>query len=166
MNRLLRNGLGAALSLTLAALTASDARAQQPGSASAAAWYSYVPGEGWVSYAPASAPVVSPAALAVAVASTPTTIAGGWAGYAPAQAWAGYVAASNAGSWTPLESSRPLSVTQDGRLVLPADGSRRHAANLFVNHNRPELALSYPAYHEAGTGRPVPLAKPWLPLQP
>jgi hypothetical protein len=53
------------------------------------------------------------------------------------------------------------------RRVLPAsDGSRRRASNWFVNGNVPQLAYTLPAYREYGSGRTIPLIKPWLPPPP
>lgn len=165
--------LAAGLALVfLAGMVAPEARAQQalaprpatPG----AGWYGFVPGRGWVGYAPASTPMTS--SNAVGSRPTPGSYGGtpspatapppaaGWAGYAPASAWAGYAPAS-----APISPAvRPA----QGRVALPADGSRRRAAGLFVNRDTPGLSYTAPAYREYGTGRPVPLAKPWLPPSP
>jgi hypothetical protein len=128
----------------------------QPGAAGPG-WYSYVPGRGWVNYAPASAPPVTSAAPTAPVAASP--VPPGWAGYSPATGWTGYAPASS--PTFPGPAVRP-----PRRRVLPADGSRRRAANQAVNHIAPELSYTIPAYREMGTGRNVPLAKPWLPPSP
>ena len=147
--------------LVTAGVAVSEARAQQPAAAPAAqpgtAWYQYVPGRGWVGYAPPSAPAVSSISPGSTASTTPTP-APGWAGYAPGPAWLGYA---------PASSPRAV-VVQPGRRwgILPGDGSRRRAAGLFVNGDNPSLSYTLPAYHEMGTGRPVPLAKPWLPPSP
>jgi len=153
--------IGWALALTGLALPESHAQqvaapptAGTPASGSAG-WYGYVPGQGWVRYAPPSAPVVSPGtAVASPYPATAVPPPPGWAGYAPASAWAGYAPASSP-------------VTPAVRLrALPADGSRRRAANRVVNGNAPQLSYTLPAYREFGTGRNIPLAKPWLPPSP
>jgi hypothetical protein len=48
----------------------------------------------------------------------------------------------------------------------PPDEARRYAANLAVNHNQSQYTNLIPWYREYGTGRKVPLAKPWLPASP
>lgn len=117
-------------------------------------WYGYVPGQGWVSYVPPSAPAVAPAAPS---ARTAVPVAPGWAGYAPATGWAGYAPASS--PYYPAPAVR-------APRTLPADGSRRRAAHVAVNNIAPQLAYALPAYREYGSGRNVPLAKPWLPASP
>jgi len=155
-----RNALaaaGCALALAVApGPLAPEARAQQPvAPPSGPGWYGYVPGRGWVAYAPnsPSAPVSGTAATSVP-ASPP---ASGWYGYAPAAGWTGYAPASS----PIVPAVRPAP-----RRVLPADGSRRRAANSAVNHIAPQLSYTIPAHREYGTGRPIPLAKPWLPPSP
>jgi len=152
---------------------AQQAAAPRPASAPAPApagtgWYGYVPGQGWVRYVPPSTPAVSPGAAGArsassyAGATTPpaagTAPAPGWAGYNPGPAWMGYAPAS--------AGVRPAVRPAPSWGALPADGSRRRAANRFVNGNAPALSYTLPAYREYGTGRNIPLAKPWLPASP
>jgi hypothetical protein len=139
MNSLFRMGLGALLSLTL--LAVSEARAQQVVSPAGGSttWYSYVPGRGWVGYNPGSAPAIASRSLA---STTTPSAAPGWVGYTPASA----------------RLSPPV--------VLPSGYANRRAASMFVNRSTPRYASSLPAYSESGTGRHVPMIKPWLPLQP
>ncbi len=158
----------AAAGLALALLTGvapSGARAQQPMPSRPAAgpgWYGYVPGQGWVGYAPGSAPVARPGASSYRIAPPGPGGAAppppGWQGYSPGSAWEGYAPAS--------APRTPVVRTMPRRGAIPADGSRRRAANLVVNGNAPELLYTLPAYREYGTGRNVPLAKPWLPASP
>jgi hypothetical protein len=152
---------GWAVALLLAGLTAGEARAQSPvapqPAPAAPGWSTYVPGRGWVGYTPPSAPVMVPSYRAPA-AATVSTVPPGWAGYAPARAWYGYA---------PASSTLPTTVrVNPAGGLLPFDGSRRRAANRFVNGNAPQLSYTLPSYREFGSGRPVPLAKPWLPGSP
>ena len=150
--------LGCALALWLGSMP-SGVRAQQPVAPPAAAtgsgWYGYVPGRGWVVYAPPSSPApgAAPAAPRAPLPSPPP----GWAGYAPATAWTGYAPAS-----APISPA----VRPQYRRVYPPGPLRRSAANLAVNHIAPGLSYAIPSYREYGTGRNVPLAKPWLPPSP
>lgn len=144
--------------LTLAIVAGpAESRAQAPTPPPRASWYAYVPGRGWVGYAPPSAPAAAPA-VRYAPAPAPVAPAGtpaGWAGYAPATAWAGYA---------PASSTRSPAVRTPGS--IPPGPQRRVAANRFVNGNAPGLSYTLPSYREYGSGRSVPLAKPWLPASP
>lgn len=138
-------------------LVAGTAEAQQPAAAATApatpGWYSYVPGQGWVGYTPASAPPV--VSTGTAPAPPAANVAPGWYGYAPASAWAGYAPASAGGA--------PAVRMQPRNFVYPYGPQRRWAANEAVNGNRPDLVYTLPSYREYGSGRQVPLSKPWLP---
>lgn len=163
--------IGCALAL-LSGVASQESLAQQAAAPATApggtGWYGYVPGQGWVSYAPPSTPVPSPgtatygtapgypgATTSTAPAAAP---ARGWAGYNPGPAWLGYAPASAgtpvvvrpAPSWTPL----------------PSGTMRRRAAHEFVNGNATQYSHALRSYREMGTGRNVPLAKPWLPPSP
>jgi hypothetical protein len=46
---------------------------------------------------------------------------------------------------------------------IPPGVLRRRAANQFVNHDAPQLAYTMRSYREYGSGRNVPVIKPWLP---
>jgi len=151
---ILATAAGPVLAL-LAGLGPNEARAQQPAATPAGpGWSGYVPGRGWVTYAPASAP---PATSAAAAPRAAAPVAPGWAGYAPSTAWSYY---------SPPSSTTARPVRTAPRRVLPADGSRRRAANRAVNRIAPELSYTIPAYREYGSGRNIPLAKPWLPASP
>jgi len=152
--------IGCVLTL-LAGVGPTVARAQQPvappANAAEPGWYGYIPGQGWVSYAPSSSPstVTSPPAPAPATPTAP--VPPGWLGYSPATGWVGYAPAS-----APIVPA----VTRATTRIYPPGPARRRSANLAVNHIAPRLAYAIPAYREYGTGRDVPLAKPWLPPSP
>jgi hypothetical protein len=110
--------------------------------------------------AQASAPAQTPAANTDGSTAAPAaaTVPPGWTGYAPATAWVGYAPASAAVS-PPIyaAAARPAR-------TIPPGPARRAAAVRFVNGNAPDLAYTLPAYREFGTGRAVPMAKPWVPM--
>lgn len=155
-----RLAAGGMLALLVAGTTPREVLAQPPASGAPVTaqpgWYGYVPGQGWAAYAPPSAPAVAPGA---ATSPAPTPVAPGWAGYSPATGWTGYAPAS-----TPNYSG-PVVRAPESR-ILPPGASRRRAAHLAVNQIRPDLAYTLPAYREYGSGRRVPVPKPWLPGSP
>lgn len=144
----------------LAGFGARDARAQadvtsQP-SPAVPGWYSYDPARGWVRYAAPSAPMVTSSAPSANVVATPPP---GWSGYAPANGWVGYAPASS-----PSYPNSPVRVPR--RQMSSSDGSLQRAANQAVNRIAPQYSFAIPAYREYGSGRNIPLAKPWLPPSP
>jgi hypothetical protein len=109
-----------------------------------AAWGAYQPASPWTGYAPGYgwvgyAPTASarPPAPSGWTYSTPPNA---WTGYAPQTAWTGYV-------------------PQGGWVVTPR---RSDASRGYGTVNGRVTA----AYREFGSGRPVPLHKPWLPGSP
>lgn len=156
MSRYVRNGgapgaLLAGWAVIIAFGAASTpARAQQSGPARPAS-----PAASWYGYAPASAPSAMPSAATPRTTSNALAPIGtGWAGYAPAAAWVGYAPAS-----------APVAVVirpAPRRVVLAPGPARRRAASEFVNHNAPQYSYALASYKEFGSGRNIPLAKPWL----
>jgi hypothetical protein len=136
-----------------------EVRAQQlagpPTGALRPAWSGYTPAGAWVLYGPPSAPAgISGAATSPTPGPTPIP---GWAGYSPATGWTGYAPASS--PILPAVRPQPL------RAPAPNE-PRRYAANLAVNHNAPQFISFIPWYREYGSGRRIPLSKPWLPASP
>jgi len=153
------HSLAGVLALAVALGTGGGVRAQVPGSGwtqpNSSVWNRYAPSEIWLRYAPGystiyatpTRSIVSPRATSVVV--TPGagwqgyTAGTAWQGYAPATAWVGYRPAPN----------RP------GELYSFRAGDRGI-------YNDRVVAIAPTAYREFGTGRRIPLSKPWLPNSP
>jgi hypothetical protein len=115
---------------------------------SGTSWYGYTPASPWVAYAPNgwtgySAPAAAPRYVA------PAPSAGAWAGYYP-NAWYVYNPGVAWQGYAPAVTTAP-------RVVQPL------AASPSIT---PHYGRIGNTYREFGTGRSVPLHKPWLPGSP
>lgn|GEM_PF-5491413 len=140
---------------SVAPSAAGTAAVAQPGTAEPG-WYGYIPGRGWVRYA--TAPASPVASNASRTSGTTSPAPSGWAGYSPATGWTGYAPASS--------STYPNPAVKPSRRTSSSTSDRQRAAHQAVHRIAPELSHAIPAYREYGSGRSVPLAKPWLPSSP
>ncbi|RUL83893.1 hypothetical protein [Tautonia sociabilis] len=105
-------------------------------------WQTYAPGSSW------SGPAYATTGPAVAaMPAQPVTVPGaGWSGYNPAASWTGYAPVQAWSGYTP------------GYISVPRPSANRPVGRL--------LGWGWTqggSYREPGTGRRIPMLKPWIP---
>jgi hypothetical protein len=107
---------------------------------------------------------------------------GTWSGYAPANSWSGYAPGSAWGPYAPgttitvppgtvpptVAGNNPTTAQPGYIYVTPTPGRRTllNGVRYPVRGPSPYADGRPRPYYEYGTGRSVPLAKPWLPGAP
>lgn len=165
-----------ALGMSLACAT-SPVLGQQPVPAgpgyTAGGWTGYAPNNTWQGYAPGTVwPAYGPsnawagyAPRPAVVPSTATTTASNtsaWSGYAPGTAWRGYNPGTAWRGYAPTTNLPRVVWRGNNPPNRPGESYSFHAGEARIYGARVR-AIAPTAYRELGTGRPVPLSKPWLP---
>lgn len=127
------------------------------------AWPTYNPSSSWYGYTPA--PVVANPAPAPAAAPVAAANNSAWRGYAAGTAWSGYNPGAAWRGYTPAPVVRAPVWRGNNPPNRQGELYSFHA-DRGVNGVATIVAVAPTQYRELGTGRPVPLSKPWLPTSP